>query len=697
MSTPKWDLKARTKALYLPALDSSKLEAQDPVKRNIKILTWGKCIRADGKTLFAIARTPFIGGSGGPDRRKAANRSWLHQPEAVKNYFIARSAQVIGGNLDALREVLDLYGELGGIGKKVQLPLPEEAMRKHQQQLKSTSAAIPVRDAQVPKSTTPQPVVKLPGVNPAGAKVAASKIERLSSAVPSMEAPSTESAIHTPVAQQHRYNLRSAGNPLTPSSTTPVSSTQQTRYNLRSGEKQKDSPQASLLLGTPCKSRPVESSPVDRVNGQSSGNVQYRADARLPLAPLLQPRASRMAALQEHASKSVTQQASSLSSQAKQVERSPIPLLPRPSHDFLTGSQTIPSTQSPQPLRPAKGRPSDDFDKSMSLAKRLDVFGMQPLNAEKLRSLRPAERDGYLLARHKITSKVLAGLAFLPTYASFPSELKKLETADEWREHLWREMTSSERDHFTQVIVELKQEVEGAASRLFQVIASELGVHIAFIAFYAGIEFPAPQFRRHRYESLDLEAIVADPSPATLQTLSDCFDGEDQDLFNFHLFPMICEGVDAIANDPDVCHLIDMLWQGLQWEEASSWKEGAWWLKAQLKRQDPMGLVKLLPCKPFGGSTDYHDMAQDLIMRWATGEIQLDEDAPDEDTELPSTDRSEQPSSTSLTSLPRAPEPSTLSTEEITNLMGKASILSQDDNLLSAKAGHGLESSIWAH
>ena len=549
----------------------------------------------------------------------------------------------------------------------------------------------------MPKSTTLQPMVKLPGVNPAGAKVATSKIERLSSAVPSTMAPSTEAAARTPVTQQHRYNLRSAGNPLTPSSTTPASSSQQTRYDLRSGEKQKDSPQASLLLGTPCKPRPLESTPVDRVNGQSRGNVQYAPDARLPLAPLLQPRASRMAALQELASKPDTQQALSLPSQAKQVERSPIPLLPRPSHDFLTSSKAIIPNQLAQPLRPAKGRSWDDFDKSMSLAQRFEYFGMRSFDAGKLRSLQPAERDGYLLTWYKITSKILAGLVFVPAYANFPSELKKLETADEWRERLWREMTSQERDHFAQVIVKHKQEAEGAASRLFQVIASELGLHIAFTAFYAGIEFPAPQFRHHKYESLDLHTIVGDPSPANLKTLYDCFDGEDQDLYNFHLFPMICEGVDAIARDPDVCHLIDMLWQGLQWEEASTWKEGAWWLKAQLKRQDPMSLVKLLPCKPFGSSTDYHEMAQNLIMRWATGEGQLEEETPDEDTELPSTDRSEQPSSAPLTSFPSTPGPSTPSTEEITSLMGKISFTDQTDNLLQEKAGRGLKASIWAH
>ncbi|GIZ49746.1 hypothetical protein CKM354_001277300 [Cercospora kikuchii] len=697
MAPKEWDLNARIKALYMPALDRSKLEAQDPGKRNITILNWAKCIRADGKSLFAIARVPFSRGSSGPERRKAANRKWAFQSQAVKDYFIACSAQVIGGNLHALREVLDLYGEVAWIGDGVQLPLPEEAMSNYRRKSKMTSAFTPVRDAQVPKLTTSKAVSKLPGVAPAGAKETTSRTERFSWVVPSMKAPSTERVTHMPVVQQHRYNLRSAGNPVTPSSSTQDSTTQQIRHSLRSGEKQKDIPQASLLIGTPCKSRPLEAAPVNQLIEQSNGNVQYAPDARLPLAPLLQPRVSRMAALLEHPSKPVAQQGFSLSSHAKQVESSPKPLLPHPSHDFLTGSQAIVPNQLPQPLRPAKGRQYDDFDKSISLAQRFEYFGMQPFNAEKLRSLQPAERDGYLSTWHKITSKVLAGLVFLPAYASFPRELKELETADEWRERLWREMTSLERDHFAQAMVERKQEGGGAASRLFQVIASELGQYIAFTAFYTGAAFTPAEIRYPRYESLDLETIIRDPSTDNLNTVNDCFDGEDQDLFNFHLFPLVCEGIDTVASDPVVAHLVDSLWQGLQWDESATWKEGSWWLKKKLKRNEPFALVGLLQCTPLGCSTSYHEMAQDLLIRWAKGEAKLGNEAPDGNTELPSITRSEEPSSGSLPSFPSAPEPSTSSTEEVTNLMGKVSILNPGDNLLQEKAECGLKASIWAH
>ncbi|PPJ51776.1 hypothetical protein CBER1_09669 [Cercospora berteroae] len=675
MAPKEWDLNARTKALYMPALDRSKLEAQGPGKRNITILNWAKCIRADGKSLFAIARVPFSRGSTGPGRRKAANKKWAFQSQAVKDYFIACSAQIIGGNLHALREVLDLYGEVAWIGDGVQLPLPEEAMRNYQRQSKMASAFTPVRDAQVSKLTTLKAAVKLPGVTPPGGKEATIKTQSLPSAVPLVKAPLTNPMTPSPITQQTRYNLRSAGRALPSSSATPNSTTQQARYNLRSAAKQIDSPQASLLLDSPCKFGPPQATLVVRDTVHPRGNEHNGTYTRTPLAPLLQPRAARMAALLKHSSRPVAQQVPDRCSKAMEVVDCAGLPPSRPAQDLLTGSPAKGRSLQPQPLRPAKGRQCDDFDKSISLAQRFEYFGMQPFNAEKLRSLQPAERDGYLLTWYKITSKVLAGLVFLPAYASFPRELKELETADEWRERLWREMTSLERDHFAQAMVERKQENKGAASRLFQVIASELGQYIAFTAFYTGAAFPPAKIRYPRYESLNLETIIRDPSTDNLKTFNDCFDGEDQDLFNFHLFPMVCEGIDTVASDPVVSYLVDSLWQGLQWDESATWKEGSWWLKKKLKRNEPFALVGLLQCTPLGCSTSYHEIAQDLLIRWAKGEAKLGNEAPHEDTELPSITRSEQPSSSSLPSFSSTPEPASPAAEETANFMGQVSIL----------------------
>lgn len=345
----------------------------------------------------------------------------------------------------------------------------------------------------------------------------------------------------------------------------------------------------------------------------------------------------------------------------------------------------------------AKGLPSGRPNWKMSLSERLGHFRIEPFDAAKLRSLQSSERDRYVATWHKIMSKGLTGLKYSPAYANPQDGSNKAETAYEWRERFWRELSPSKRGELTRVVAELQQEAKGATARFANLIASELGAYIAVTAFYTGVVFPAPNTRCPKYEHLDLDAIIADPFADKLKQVNDCFEGEDQDLFNYHLFPMICEGLGTVSGEPAIQSMVDSLWQGLPQEKALTWKEGAWWLKSQLKHNDPLGLVKLLPCKPFDGSTDYHEMAEDLLLRWAKGEVQLEEDTPEEDTKLPWTERSEQPSSTSSTSFPSTPELATPSTEETTSLMGKVSIPNQYDNLLQTRADRGLKSSVWAH
>ncbi|PIA90687.1 hypothetical protein CB0940_11370 [Cercospora beticola] len=669
MQAPTWNLKRRLEVLDLRDIDRVKLSAQEPRKRNITILNWGKSIRADGKTLFAIARAPFLGGDTGFERKKTAVKAWLSQHEAVQDYFVACSAQVISGNLDAIFEVLDLYG---GPCFKAQLPVPEEARRSHQKQQKQTSTPVAAQQAQTSASAAPMTLAQMVREMKQGEKKCTVTIGSSSPVVLPGKAPPANPATPTSNTQQTRYHLRSAGELQSMSSGASSPGTPQTRYNLRSSTKRADVADASSSVSSWSHLLPSGLAPPDFTRQQPPHSPQRAKDTESPLDPLSQPLASKMTALLEHSSRPGTQQVSV------------------PSFNEKEGLQ-------PQPLQQVKGLPSGRPDWKMSLSERLGHFRIEPFDAAKLRSLQSSERDRYVSTWHKITSKGLTGLKYFPAYASSQDGSNKAETAYEWRERFWRELSPSKRGELTRVVAELQQEAKGATARFANLIASELGAYIAITAFYPGVEFPKPDIRHPRYEHLDLDAIIGDPFADKLKQLNDCFEGEDQDLFNYHLFPMICEGLGTVSVEPAVQSMVDLLWQGLPQEKASTWKDGAWWLKSQLKHNDPLGLVKLLPCKPFDGSTDYHEMAEDLLLRWAKGEVQLVGETPEEDTELPSTGRSEQPSSTSSTLFPSIPEPGTPSTEEITSLMGKVSTPNQDDNLLQTRAARGLESSVWAH
>ncbi|KAF2212923.1 hypothetical protein CERZMDRAFT_84522 [Cercospora zeae-maydis SCOH1-5] len=463
MQPATWDLKTRLSALSVNPIDRTRLDALEPRKRKIAILNWARCLRADGKTLFAIVRVPFVEGSTGKERKKATVKEWVQQPEAVKDYFAANSARVVGGDLDALFEVLDLYGcaDLGRHGKKEKLSVPGKVTGLH--------------------------------------------------------------------------------------------------------------------------------------------------------------------AL----------------------------------------SQPSPPQDEP-PLVAAHWK--------MSLSDRLRYFGAEPLDAEKLRRLQPTQRDHYISTWCNFTSKFLAGLKYLPAYTSNPSEIMRSKTAYAWHERFWSTVSPSKREHFARAIAELDQGSKGVSVRFVRMITSELGAYAAITAFYAGLAFPPPKLRHPKYKLLDLEGIFGDPRVDKLEAVNNYFDGEDQDLFYFHLFPMICEGVDGVATDPAVHGLVDSLWQGLQWEEKATWKEGAWWLKTQLKRKDLVSLVKLLPCNPLDGSTDYHSMAEDLLLRWAQGKTRMGEQLPKE-SQQPSFLIGPQDSSALLVSFSGTSEPAESTTDEIINEMGTISVL----------------------
>ncbi|KAM3414578.1 hypothetical protein BST61_g9737 [Cercospora zeina] len=559
----KWDLNIRLSALSLPILDRAKLESPDPGERNITVLNWAKCIRADGFSLFAIARVPFYSGETSAARRKKLAAFWAQQSEATRDYHHA-------------------------IGTT------------HQREFGLDT---------------------LPGPLEEGVK----------------EATAT-GPIHGPSTAIPGFSSR----PLT-----PESAFQQTRYNLSNVAKRADVDDASPSLVACSGLPPSKPALLNDTSRRSPRNVQRVKDVESPLNPLSQPLASKIAELFEQSSRSATV---------------PDPL--------------------PQSSTPQNEHPSVDSHWETSLSERLKRFGVEPLDAEKLRRLQPNEQDHYVSSWCSFTSKRLAGLKYLPVYTSDPSEIARSKTAYAWRERFWSTMSLTKREHFAHVVAELDQESKGVSMRFVRMITSELGAYVAMTAFDAGLAFPSPEFRHAQYKFLDLESIFGDPRANQLEKLDDCFGGEDQDLFNFHLFPMICEGVDTVATDAAVHHLVDLLWQGLQWEEKATWKEGAWWLKKQLQRNQLMALVKLLPCRPLDGSTDYHSMAETLLLRWAIGEACLGQELTKGDQKqlsigLPGSI----PGSTALLmSFPSTPEPATPTTDDMTNGMGKVSILDQDDH-----------------
>lgn len=117
-----WGIYNRLITLKLESRTPAMFARSESLDVHASIMRWAQAVLIDETTLFAIARLPFLWGiydgsydgtrSSAIRLRVEAADLWGKQSVATKQYFIAASAKMTIGEVQAFYQAIELYGEL---------------------------------------------------------------------------------------------------------------------------------------------------------------------------------------------------------------------------------------------------------------------------------------------------------------------------------------------------------------------------------------------------------------------------------------------------------------------------------------------------------------------------------------------------------------------------------------------------------